>query len=191
MPVVEKTDRHGRQYLDINSILFTEKRIIFVDDTITDASASEAIRQLLYLATVSREDITLVINSPGGSVTAGLAIYDTIRGLPCDVSTFCIGMAASMGAFLLASGTKGKRYAMPNSEVMIHQIMGGAQGQAVDVQIAAQRMARMKRAVNSLMAEFTGQPESRIEVDTDRDYYMTAEESVLYGMVDEIRNSIV
>ena len=191
MPVVEKTDRHGRQYLDINSILFTEKRIIFVDDTITDVSASEVIRQLLYLATVSREDITLVINSPGGSVTAGLAIYDTIRGLPCDVSTFCIGMAASMGAFLLASGTKGKRYAMPNSEVMIHQIMGGAQGQAVDVQIAAQRMARMKRAVNSLMAEFTGQPESRIEVDTDRDYYMTAEEAVLYGMVDEIRNSIV
>lgn len=191
MPVAEKTDRHGRQYLDITSILFTQNRIIFLNEAISDTFASDVIRQLLYLSTVSSEDITLVINSPGGSVTAGLAIYDTIKGLSCDVSTVCLGMAASMSAFLLAAGTKGKRYAMPNSEVMIHQVMGGASGQAVDVQIAAHRIGRTKDNLNNLLADFTGQPLERIQLDTDRDYFMSAEEAVEYGMVDGIKTSLL
>ena len=191
MPVAEKTDRHGRQYLDITSILFTQNRIIFLNEAISDTFASDVIRQLLYLSTVSSEDITLVINSPGGSVTAGLAIYDTIKGLSCDVSTVCLGMAASMSAFLLAAGTKGKRYAMPNSEVMIHQVMGGASGQAVDVQIAAHRIGLTKDNLNNLLANFTGQPLERIQLDTDRDYFMSAEEAVAYGMVDGIKTSLL
>lgn len=191
MPVAEKTDRHGRQYLDITSILFTQNRIIFLNEAISDTFASDVIRQLLYLSTVSSEDITLVINSPGGSVTAGLAIYDTIKGLSCDVSTVCLGLAASMSAFLLAAGTKGKRYAMPNSEVMIHQVMGGASGQAVDVQIAAHRIGLTKDNLNNLLANFTGQPLERIQLDTDRDYFMSAEEAVAYGMVDGIKTSLL
>lgn len=191
MPVAEKTDRHGRQYLDITSILFTQNRIIFLNEAISDTFASDVIRQLLYLSTVSSEDITLVINSPGGSVTAGLAIYDTIKGLSCDVSTVCLGLAASMSAFLLAAGTKGKRYAMPNSEVMIHQVMGGASGQAVDVQIAAHRIGLTKDNLNNLLANFTGQPLERIQLDTDRDYFMSAEEAVEYGMVDGIKTSLL
>ena len=191
MPVAEKTDRHGRQYLDITSILFTQNRIIFLNEAISDTFASDVIRQLLYLSTVSSEDITLVINSPGGSVTAGLAIYDTIKGLSCDVSTVCLGLAASMSAFLLAAGTKGKRYAMPNSEVMIHQVMGGASGQAVDVQIAAHRIGLTKDNLNNLLADFTGQPLERIQLDTDRDYFMSAEEAVAYGMVDGIKTSLL
>lgn len=191
MPVAEKTDRHGRQYLDINSILFSRNRLLFLDEPITDAVAAELIRQMLYLAGTSREDITLVINSPGGSVTAGLAIYDVMRSLPCDVSTVCLGMAASMGAFLLAAGTKGKRFCMPNSEVMIHQVMGGASGQAVDVQIAARRIQRMKDNLNDMLAQFTGQPLDRIRLDTDRDYFMTAREAVEYGMADEIRDTLL
>lgn len=191
MPVAEKTDRHGRQYLDITSILFTQNRIIFLNEAISDTFASDVIRQLLYLSTVSSEDITLVINSPGGSVTAGLAIYDTIKGLSCDVSTVCLGMAASMSAFLLAAGTKGKRYAMPNSEVMIHQVMGGASGQAVDVQIAAHHIGRTKDNLNNLLADFTGQSLERIQLDTDRDYFMSAEEAVEYGMVDGIKTSLL
>ncbi|MBQ2244430.1 MAG: ATP-dependent Clp protease proteolytic subunit, partial [Oscillospiraceae bacterium] len=177
MPVVVRTDRHGRQLLDIKSILFTQERLITLDGPITDESASEIVQQLLYLSTVSDDDITLLIDSPGGSVTAGLAIYDTICGLGVDVSTVCLGMAASMGAFLLAAGTKGKRYAMPHSEVMIHQVMGGAQGQAVDVQIAAHRIGRMKDDLNAMLSRFTGQPLDRIAHDTDRDYFMTAEEA--------------
>jgi ATP-dependent Clp protease protease subunit len=191
MPVAERTDRHGRQLLDISSILFGQNRMIFIDEVITDALASEVTKQLLYLASVSGEDITLVINSPGGSVTAGLAIYDTIQGLPCDVSTVCMGMAASMGAFLLAAGTKGKRYAMPNSEVMIHQVMGGAQGQAVDIQIAASRIVRMKENLNRLLSDFTGQPLEKIQIDTDRDHFMTAAEALEYGMVDGIKSCIL
>ncbi len=191
MPVAEKTDKHGRQFLDISSILFTQNRLVFITEVITDELAAEITRQLLYLASVSSEDITLVINSPGGSVTAGLAIYDTIQGLPCDVSTVCLGMAASMGAFLLAAGTKGKRYATPNSEVMIHQVMGGASGQAVDVQIAAQRIIRMKDNLNKLLASFTGQPLERIQLDTDRDHFMTAREAMAYGMVDGIRANLI
>lgn len=159
--------------------------------SITDTLAADVSQRLLYLATVSSEDITLVINSPGGSVTAGLAIYDTMNGMPCDVSTVCLGSAASMGAFLLAAGTKGKRYATPNSEVMIHQDMGGASGQAVDVQIAAHWIGRMKDNLGRLLASFTGQPLERIQIDTDRDSFMTAAEAVSYGMVDKIRTKLI
>lgn len=191
MPVAEKNDKYGRQLMDITSILFTQNRMVFVDEVITDALASDISKQLLYLSTVSSEDITMVINSPGGSVSAGLAIYDTMTGLSCDVSTVCLGMAASMGAFLLAAGTKGKRYVTPNSEVMIHQIMGDASGQAVDVQIAAHRIGRMKDSLNVMLAGFTGQPLDRIQIDTDRDYFMTAAEAVAYGMADEEKTSLL
>lgn len=191
MPVAEKTDKHGRQLLDISSILFTQNRMVFIDDVISDALASDIVKQLLYLASTGPEDITMVINSPGGSVTAGLAIYDTMVGIPCDVSTICIGMAASMGAFLLAAGTKGKRYALPNSEVMIHQVMGGASGQAVDVQIAAQRISRTKDRINSMLAAFTKQPLEKIQMDTDRDYFLSAVEAVEYGLVDSVKSTIL
>lgn len=191
MPVAEKTDKYGRQLMDITSILFTQNRMVFVDEIITDALASDISKQLLYLSSISNDDITMVINSPGGSVTAGLAIYDTMKGLSCDVSTVCLGMAASMGAFLLAAGTKGKRYVTPNSEVMIHQVMGGASGQAVDVQIAAHRIGRMKDNLNVMLASFTGQPLERIQVDTDRDYFMTAKEAIAYGMVDDVKSSLI
>lgn len=191
MPVAEKTDKYGRQIMDITSILFMQNRMVFVDNVITDELASDITKQLLYLASVSSDDITMVINSPGGSVTAGLAIYDSMKGLTCDVSTVCLGMAASMGAFLLAAGTKGKRFVTPNSEVMIHQVMGGASGQAVDVQIAAQRIGRMKDNLNRMLADFTGKPFEQIRIDTDRDHFMTAEEAIEYGMVDGVKVSLV
>ena len=191
MPVAERTDKHGRQLMDIESILFMQNRMVFITDVIDDALASNIIKQLIYLASVSNEDITVVINSPGGSVTAGMAIYDTMSGISCDVSTVCLGMAASMGAFLLAAGTKGKRFATPNSEVMIHQVMGGASGQAVDVQIAARRIGRKKDNLNDLLAAFTGQPLDRIQIDTDRDYFMTTQEAVEYGMIDGVKNSLI
>lgn len=191
MPVAEKVDKHGRQYMDIESILFMQNRMVFIDEVIDDALASNVIKQLMYLASVSNEDITLVINSPGGSVTAGMAIYDTMSGLSCDVSTVCLGIAASMGAFLLAAGTKGKRYATPNSEVMIHQVMGGASGQAVDVQIAARRIGQKKDNLNNMLASFTGQPLERIQIDTDRDYFMTTQEAVEYGMIDDVKKSLI
>lgn len=191
MPVAEKTDKYGRQLMDIESILFMQNRMVFITDVIDDSLASNIIKQLIYLASVSNEDITVVINSPGGSVTAGLAIYDTMSGISCDVSTVCLGMAASMGAFLLAAGTKGKRYATPNSEVMIHQVMGGASGQAVDVQIAARRIGRKKDNLNDLLADFTGQPLERIQIDTDRDYFMTTQEAIEYGMIDGVKNSLI
>lgn len=191
MPVAEKTDKYGRQLMDITSILFMQNRMVFVDNVITDELASDITKQLLYLASVSSDDITMVINSPGGSVTAGLAIYDSMKGLSCDVSTVCLGMAASMGAFLLAAGTKGKRFVTPNSEVMIHQVMGGASGQAVDVQIAAQRIGRMKDNLNRMLADFTGKPFEQIRIDTDRDHFMTAEEAIEYGMVDGVKVSLV
>lgn len=192
MPVAEKTDKYGRQLMNIESILFLQNRMVFIDDVITDALAANVIKQLLYLASVGKnEDIVLVINSPGGSVTAGLAIYDTMSGISCDVSTVCLGMAASMGAFLLAAGTKGKRYATPNSEVMIHQVMGGASGQAVDVQIAARRIGQKKDNLNDLLAAFTGQPLERIQIDTDRDYFMTTQEALEYGMIDGVKKSLI
>lgn len=191
MPVAEKIDKHGRQFMDIESILFMQNRMVFITDVIDDALASNIIKQLIYLASVSNEDITVVINSPGGSVTAGMAIYDTMSGISCDVSTVCLGMAASMGAFLLAAGTKGKRYATPNSEVMIHQVMGGASGQAVDVQIAARRIGQKKDNLNDLLAAFTGQPLERIQIDTDRDYFMTTQEALEYGMIDGVKKSLI
>lgn len=191
MPVVEKMDRHGCQYLDIDSILFGQNRMVFIDDVITDGMASDIIKQLIYLASVSSEDIIMVINSPGGSVTAGMAIFDAMCGIPCDVSTICIGFAASMAAFLLAAGAKGKRYITPNSETMIHQVMGGVQGQVVDVQIAANRIVREKDTINNYLAGFTGQPIEKIQIDTDRDYFMTANESCAYGMVDGIQNTVL
>ena len=191
MPYAEKTDRHGRQYMDISSILFAQNRMVIITEPITDTIAADICQQLLYLASVSSEDVTMLINSPGGSVTAGLAIYDAMNGIPCDVSTVCLGSAASMGAFLLAAGTKGKRYATPNSEVMIHQVMGGASGQAVDVQIAAHRIGRMKDSLNKMLASFTGQPLERIQLDTDRDYFMTTQEAIEYGMIDGVKTSLV
>lgn len=191
MPVAEKTDKYGRQLMDIESILFMQNRMVFITDVIDDSLASNIIKQLIYLASVSNEDITVVINSPGGSVTAGMAIYDTMSGISCDVSTVCLGMAASMGAFLLAAGTKGKRYATPNSEVMIHQVMGGASGQAVDVQIAARRIGQKKDNLNNLLASFTGQPLERIQIDTDRDYFMTTQEAIEYGMIDGVKYSLI
>lgn len=191
MPVAEKTDKYGRQLMDIESILFMQNRMVFITDVIDDSLASNIIKQLIYLTSVSNEDITVVINSPGGSVTAGMAIYDTMSGISCDVSTVCLGMAASMGAFLLAAGTKGKRYATPNSEVMIHQVMGGASGQAVDVQIAARRIGQKKDNLNDLLAAFTGQPLERIQIDTDRDYFMTTQEALEYGMIDGVKKSLI
>ena len=191
MSVAEKTDKYGRKLMDIESILFMQNRMVLITDVIDDSLASNIIKQLIYLASVSNEDITMVINSPGGSVTAGMAIYDTMSGISCDVSTVCLGMAASMGAFLLAAGTKGKRYATPNSEVMIHQVMGGASGQAVDVQIAARRIGQKKDNLNDLLAAFTGQPLERIQIDTDRDYFMTTQEAPEYGMIDGVKKSLI
>ncbi len=191
MPCAEKNDRHGRQYMDIPSMLFGQNRMVFITGPITDSLAGDISQQLLYLASVSNDDITMIINSPGGSVTAGLAIYDTMKGIPCEIATVCLGSAASMAAFLLAAGSKGKRYATPNSEVMIHQVMGGVSGQAVDVQIAAHRIGRVKESINKMLASFTGQPLERIQDDTDRDYFMTAPAAVSYGMIDQIKVNLI
>ena len=183
--VIEQTSRGERSY-DIYSRLLND-RIIFLGEDVNDVSASLIVAQLLFLeAEDPGKDIQLYINSPGGSVSAGMAIYDTMRYIKCDVSTICIGMAASMGAFLLAGGTKGKRYALPNSEIMIHQPSGGAQGQATEIQIAAEHIARTKKKLNTILAENTGQPYEVIERDTDRDNYMTAEEAKAYGLIDGV-----
>ncbi|MBM7582332.1 ATP-dependent Clp protease protease subunit [Caldicoprobacter guelmensis] len=183
--VVEQTSRGERAY-DIYSRLL-EDRIIFLGGEIYDETADLVIAQMLYLeAKDPDKDIQLYINSPGGSVTAGLAIYDTIQYIKCDVSTICIGMAASMGAFLLAAGTKGKRYALPNSEIMIHQPIGGARGSASDIKIHAEQILKIKRRLNEILAERTGQPLEKIERDTDRDFFMSAYEAKEYGIVDEV-----
>ena len=183
--VVEQTDRGERSY-DIYSKLL-EERIIFITGEINDAVANTVVAQLLYLeAKDSSKDINVYINSPGGSVTAGLAIYDTMNFIKCDVSTICIGLAASMGAFLLSSGTKGKRYALPSSEIMIHQPLGGAQGQASDIKIQAEQILRTKKRLNEILAANTGKPYEEIERDTDRDNYLTAEEALAYGLIDKI-----
>lgn len=183
--VIEQTGRGERSY-DIYSRLL-EDRIIFLTGEINDAVADLIVAQLIFLeGKDSAKDISLYINSPGGSVSAGLAIYDTMNYIKCDVSTICVGMAASMGAFLLSSGTKGKRFALPNSKVMIHQPLGGAQGQASDIAIQAEEILRTKKRLNSILAENTGQDLSKIEFDTDRDFYMTAEEAEKYGIVDKI-----
>ena len=183
--VVEQTNRGERSY-DIFSRLL-EDRIIFLGEEVTDASASLIVAQMLYLeAKDPDKDIQLYINSPGGSITAGMAIYDTMQYIKCDVSTICIGMAASMGAFLLSSGAKGKRFALPHSEIMIHQPLGGMQGQAADIKIHADRIIKIRHTLNTLFSEQTGKPLEIIERDTDRDNFMTAIEAKEYGLVDEV-----
>ena len=183
--VIEQSSRGERSY-DIYSRLLKE-RIIFLDGEVNDASASVIVAQLLFLeAEDPSKDIHLYINSPGGSVTAGMAIYDTMNYIKCDVSTICIGMAASMGAFLLSSGAKGKRYALPNAEVMIHQPSGGAQGQATEIKIVAEHILRTRSKLNNILAANTNQPLEVIERDTERDYYMSAEEAANYGLVDTV-----
>ena len=183
--VIESTSRGERSY-DIFSRLLKE-RIVFLGEEVTDVSASLIVAQLLFLESEDpNKDIHLCINSPGGSVTAGMAIYDTMNYIKCDVSTICVGMAASMGAFLLAGGAKGKRLALPNAEVMIHQPSGGARGQATEIQIVAENILRTKKKLNEILAANTGQPYEVIERDTDRDNYMTAEEALKYGLIDRV-----
>ena len=183
--VIEQTSRGERSY-DIYSRLLKD-RIIFLGEEVNDVSASLVVAELLFLeAEDPGKDIQLYINSPGGSVTAGMAIYDTMQYIKCDVSTICLGMAASMGAFLLAGGTKGKRFALPNSTIMIHQPSGGAQGQATEIQIVADHIAKTKRTLNEILAANTGQPIEVVEKDTDRDNYMSAEEALAYGLIDGV-----
>lgn len=186
IPMVVEPDARGERAYDIYSRLLKD-RIIFLGSPINDAVANAIIAQLLFLTAQDPEkDINIYINSPGGSITAGMAIYDTMQFIKPDVSTICVGMAASMGAFLLAAGTKGKRYALPNSEVMIHQPLGGAEGQASDIEIRAKRIIKLREKLNTILAERTGQPLERIDKDTDRDYFMTAEESLSYGIIDKV-----
>ena len=183
--VVDQTNSGERSY-DIYSRLL-EDRIVFISGEIDDASANTIVAQLIYLEAKNPEkDICVYINSPGGSVTAGMAIYDTMKYVKCDVSTICIGLAASMGAFLLAAGTKGKRFCLPNSEVMIHQPLGGAQGQASDIEITANHILKTKKKMIEMLAKNTGQSIKKVEKDVDRDYFMTADEAVAYGIVDKV-----
>ncbi len=183
--VVDQTSTGERSY-DIYSRLL-EDRIIFLTGEITDQTANIVVAQLIYLEGKNPDkDIHLYINSPGGSVSAGFAIYDTIKYIKCDVVTICVGLAASMGAFLLASGTKGKRYALPNSEIMIHQPLGGMQGQASDIEIHSKHIIKTKKQLNKILSEVTGQPLEKIEKDTDRDNFMSADEAKAYGLVDDI-----
>ena len=183
--VIEQTSRGERSY-DIYSRLLKD-RIIFLGEEVNDVSANLIVAQLLFLeAEDPSKDIQLYINSPGGSVTAGMAIYDTMQYIKCDVSTICLGMAASMGAFLLSSGAKGKRYALPNSTIMIPQPSGGAQGQATEIQIVADQIAKTKKKLNEILSANTGQPLEIVEKDTDRDNYMTAEEAKAYGLIDGV-----
>ena len=183
--VIEQTSRGERSY-DIYSRLLKE-RIIFLGEEVNETTASLVVAQLLFLESEDPgKDIHLYINSPGGSVTAGLAIYDTMQYIKCDVSTVCIGMAASMGSFLLSGGTKGKRFALPNAEIMIHQPSGGARGQATEIQIAAEHILRTRKRLNEILAANTGQPLETIQVDTERDNFMSAEEAKEYGLVDEV-----
>ena len=183
--VVDQTEKGERSY-DIYSRLL-EDRIIFLTGEINDAVANTVIAQLIYLEGKDpTKDISLYINSPGGSVSAGMAIYDTMNYVKCDVSTICIGLAASMGAFLLSSGAKGKRYALPNSEIMIHQPLGGAQGQASDIAIQAQQILKIKKKLNAILSENSGKDVAQIEKDADRDFYMSAEEAKDYGLIDRV-----
>ena len=186
--VIEQTGRGERSY-DIYSRLLKD-RIIFLGDEVTDESANIIVAELLFLeAEQPEKDIHLYINSPGGSVTAGMAIYDTMHYIKCDVSTICIGMAASMGAFLLAGGTKGKRLALPNAEIMIHQPSGGAKGKATDIEIVAEQILNIKKRMNEILAANTGQPLEKVQHDTELDNYMTAEEAKEYGLVDKVITS--
>ncbi len=184
--VIEQTSRGGERSYDIYSRLLKE-RIIFLGDEVNDQTASLVVAQLLFLESEDpKKDIQLYINSPGGSVTAGMAIYDTMNYIKCDVSTICIGLAASMGAFLLSSGAKGKRYALPNAEVMIHQPSGGARGQATEIQIVAENILKTKKKLNEILAKNTGQTVEKIAEDTERDNFMSADEAKEYGLIDEI-----
>jgi ATP-dependent Clp protease protease subunit len=186
VPVVIETSGRGERAYDIYSRLLRE-RVIFLVGPVNDHTANLVVAQLLFLESENPEkDISLYINSPGGSVSAGMAIYDTMHFIKPQVSTLCTGMAASMGAFLLAAGAKGKRFSLPNSKVMIHQPLGGTQGQATEIEIAAREILKTRERLNQMLAENTGQPLSRIEVDTERDYYLTAEEAKAYGLVDDV-----
>ena len=186
IPNVIETVRGGERFYDIYSRLLRD-RIIFLGEEVTDVSASIVVAQMLFLESEDPgKDISLYINSPGGSVTAGMAIYDTMNYIKCDVSTICMGMPASMGAFLLARGTKGKRFALPNAEIMIHQPSGGAQGQATEIQIVADMIIKTRKKLNQILADRTGQPLEVIERDTERDNYMSAEEAKAYGLIDEV-----
>lgn len=186
VPMVVEQTSHGERSYDIFSRLLND-RIIFLSDEVNDTTASLVVAQLLFLeAQDPDKDIAFYINSPGGSVTAGMAIYDTMNFVKCDVSTICIGLAASMGAFLLSSGTKGKRFALPNSEIMIHQPLGGAKGQASDIKIQAEQILRTRDNLNKILAENTGKPLKTIERDTERDNFMTAKEALEYGLIDKI-----
>ena len=183
--VIEQTSRGERSY-DIYSRLLKD-RIIFLSDEVNDVTASLVVAQMLFLESEDpNKDINFYINSPGGSVTSGFAIYDTMRYIKCDVSTICVGLAASMGAFLLAGGTKGKRMALPNAEIMIHQPSGGARGQATEIQIVAENILKTKKKLNEMLAANTGKPIEVIEKDTDRDNYMSAEEALAYGIIDKV-----
>ncbi|HIT77739.1 MAG TPA: ATP-dependent Clp endopeptidase proteolytic subunit ClpP [Candidatus Limihabitans stercoravium] len=183
--VVDRTDNGERSY-DIYSRLL-EDRVVFLSGEIDDETANTVVAQLIYLESKDPDkDISLYINSPGGSVTAGLAIYDTMRYIRCDVSTICVGMAASMGAVLLASGAKGKRYALPNSEIMIHQVLGGASGQATDVEIHTKHLLKTKQKLIGILSELTGKSAEQVKIDTERDNFLSAEEAKQYGIVDEV-----
>ena len=184
--VIEQTSRGGERSYDIYSRLLRE-RIIFLGDEVNDTTASLVVAQMLFLESEDpNKDINLYINSPGGSVTAGMAIYDTMNYVKCDVSTICMGMAASMGAFLLSSGAKGKRLALPNSEIMIHQPSGGAKGQATEIQIVAENILKTKKKLNEILAANTGQPVEKITEDTERDNFMSAQEAQAYGLIDRV-----
>ncbi len=186
VPMVVEQTSHGERSFDIYSRLLND-RIIFLADEVNDTTASLVVAQLLYLeAQDPDKDIDLYINSPGGSISAGMAIYDTMNFIKCDVSTICIGMAASMGAFLLSSGTKGKRIALPNSEIMIHQPLGGMQGQASDIKIHADHIIRIKEKMNRILAENTGKPYEQVCIDTDRDNFLSAEQALEYGLIDKV-----
>lgn len=185
VPVVVDRDIEGERSYDIFSRLLKE-RIIFISGEINDAMANSVIAELLYLDSLSHDDISIYINSPGGVITSGMAIYDTINFIKSDVSTICIGMAASMAAFLLASGCKGKRYILPNADVMIHQPLGGAEGQATDIKIASDRILNLRTRLNRILARNTGKTLAKIEKDTERDNYLTAEEALDYGIVDKV-----
>ena len=186
VPYVVEQSSHGERSYDIFSRLLND-RIIVLSEDVNDTSASLVVAQLLYLEGQDPDkDISLFINSPGGSISVGMAIHDTMQYIKCDVSTICLGMAASMGAFLLAGGTKGKRFALPNSTIMIHQPSGGAQGQATEIQIVADHIAKTKRTLNEILAANTGQPLEVVEKDTDRDNYMSAEEALAYGLIDGV-----
>lgn len=185
VPTVIEKNSHGERVYDIYSRLLKD-RIIIISGEIDDASSNTVVAELLYLDSINHNDINIYINSPGGSVTAGMAIYDTMNFIESDVSTICVGMAASMGAFLLSSGKKGKRYALENSEIMIHQPLGGVQGQATEIKIAAERILKLKEKLNIILSKNTGKPLNQVEQDTERDYYLSSKEALDYGIIDKI-----